>query len=419
MPRPSKGPRLHLRSGRVHPRTGKPIPDIYYIRDGQTEISTGCGPDRLSGPEGAEAQLAAYISQKWAVRAEEEEAADDRRRRSDPSKVLIAEVLAYYLKGRAPKLADPKATAVRVDALMRFWGTKKLSEVYRSECEAYVAERMTHTLKAARRGPALEKRVTDQGARRELEDLSAAIHYWNGEYPLAIRPKVWMPEKPDSPRDALTRAQAAQLLRAAMGYRNEGLDAQGKIIWKRLGASAIANRMHLRRFVLIGLYTGNRPAVTMAMLWQESPLQAWVDLDSGMIWRRGKREKDHKTKRRPVVKMPRGLLEHMRRWKRLDEAKAAEIREREGLEMANSVLHHGGAPVAKVRKGFEAIVADAGLPAEITPHWLRHTCCTWLMEADVPAWEAAAFAGMTVKALEDNYGHHRPTHQARARKALG
>ena len=78
-----------------------------------------------------------------------------------------------------------------------------------------------------------------------------------------------------------------------------------------------------------------------------------------------------------------------------------------------------GSMVEKVRKGFEAIVADAGLPAEITPHWLRHTCCTWLMEADVPAWEAAAFAGMTVKALEDNYGHHRPTHQARARKALG
>ena len=40
-------------------------------------------------------------------------------------------------------------------------------------------------------------------------------------------------------------------------------------------------------------------------------------------------------------------------------------------------------------------------------------------EADVPAWEAAAFAGMMVKALEDSYGHQRSTHQARAQKALG
>lgn len=41
-----------------------------------------------------------------------------------------------------------------------------------------------------------------------------------------------------------------------------------------------------------------------------------------------------------------------------------------------------------------------------------------LTEADLPAWEAAAYTGVTVKALEHNYGH-RPTHQARARKALG
>ncbi len=38
---------------------------------------------------------------------------------------------------------------------------------------------------------------------------------------------------------------------------------------------------------------------------------------------------------------------------------------------------------------------------------------------DVPAWEAANYVGTTVQALKDNYGHHRPTHHARARKALG
>lgn len=419
MPRPSKGPRLHLRRGRVHPRTGKPIPDIYYIRDGQTEISTGCGPDGLHGPEGAEAQLANYIAEKWALRAEAEKTPSDRQRRSDPSQVLIAEVLAEYLRSKAPTLADPKATDVRVQALMAFWGEKKLEDVRRSECQAYVAYRIQQPLKQARRGRALEKRVSPQGARRELEDLSAAIHYWNGEWPITNRPTVWLPEKPPSPRDALTRTDAARLLRAAMGYRLK-VDVFGRETWERLGPSAIANRLHLRRFVLIGLYTGNRPSVTTALLWEESPIQAWADLEKGMVWRRGKREKEHKTKRRPVVKMPRRLIAHMQRWKRLDQEKAAQLREEHpDLEMANSILHHGGAPIAKVRKGFEAIVADAGLSPEITPHWLRHTCCTWLMEADVPAWEAAAYAGMTVKALEDNYGHHRPTHQARARKALG
>jgi len=118
------------------------------------------------------------------------------------------------------------------------------------------------------------------------------------------------------------------------------------------------------------------------------------------------------------VKITGRLLAHMRRWKKLDDMKAARLLEEENLEMANTVLHHGGAPIDSVRTGFEAIVADAGLAAEVTPHWLRHTCCTWLMEADCPAWEAAAFTGMTMKTLEDNYGHHRPSHNARARKAL-
>ena len=44
---------------------------------------------------------------------------------------------------------------------------------------------------------------------------------------------------------------------------------------------------------------------------------------------------------------------------------------------------------------------------------------SFLTEAYVPAWEAAGYAGMTVKVLEGNYGHHRPTHQARARKVQG
>lgn len=417
MSRRSKGPRLHLRSGRIHSRTGKPIPDIYYIRDGQVEISTGCGPDGLGGPEGAEAQLAAYILQKSAVRAQEEEAVDDRQRRSDPAAVLIAEVLALYLAEKAPTLADPAATDVRVQALMRFFGGAIfLSDVRRSTCQAYVAERITQPLKQARRGAALDKRVTPQGARRELEDLSAAIHYWNGEYPLTVRPKVWLPDKPESPRDALTRGQVAALLMAARGYRLE-VDDDGVRTWRYLGGSVRANRAHLRRFLVMGVYSGSRPTVNMQVLWSESPVQAWVDLDAGMIWRRGKREKDHKTKRRPVVRITQRLLAHMRRWKALDDKKAAKLRE-EGLEMANTVLHHGGAPIDSVRTGFEAIVADASLAAEITPHWLRHTCCTWLMERDAKSWDAASFTGMTMKSLEDNYGHHRPSHQSGARKAL-
>lgn len=67
----------------------------------------------------------------------------------------------------------------------------------------------------------------------------------------------------------------------------------------------------------------------------------------------------------------------------------------------SSVLHHGGtARAGRVRRGFAACLRDAGLPEEITPHWMRHTAATWLVEADVSPWDAAWYLGMTSKTLE-------------------
>lgn len=408
MSRRPKGPRLHLRAGRVHPRTGKPIPDIYYIRDGAFERSTGFGPDRLGE---AEAVLSAYLLEKQAGAANR--GGDDPDRPRAPTEVFVAEVLSLYLEEKAPKAADPSAVAARIKALVAWWGDKRLSDIKRSTCQAYVAHRITQPMAQAK-GPN-PRLVTEQGARRELEDLSAAITYYDGEHKLTVKPKLWLPEKPESPRDALTRAQAARLLMAARGYR---WDAKVKR-WRRLRDSGPANRAHMKRFILMGLYTGSRPGVIPKVLWQESPTQAWADLDAETIFRRGKREKETRTKRRPLVKIPPRLLAHMRRWKTADEWLMAR-RAKEGRPFANVIIHHGGAALSgRVRRGFESCVRDAGLPSEITPHWLRHTAATWLMQAGVDPWEAAGYLGMNLKTLIDNYGHHQPSHQAAARKGIG
>ncbi len=55
---------------------------------------------------------------------------------------------------------------------------------------------------------------------------------------------------------------------------------------------------------------------------------------------------------------------------------------------------------------------------------LRHTFCailaqTWLMQAGADLWDAAGFLGMTVKQLEETYGHHHPDYQREAAEALG
>jgi len=354
----------------------------------------------------AERALAAYIAEKHTAPP------PPGQRKRDPDQVLVAEVLALYANERAPELAgDAVSIAGWIGHLLGFWGEKTLSEVRRSSCKAYVAHRVTQPVWRA--GVETARMVSDQTARRELEVLSAAIGYWHGEDKLTARPEVWLPPKPDSPRDALTRSQAAALLLASLGWR-KGQNGR----WSRLPGSSAANRAHLRRFILIGLYTGSRSAVITSLLWRESPTQAWVDLDKGMIYRRGRRERDKATKRRPVVKLSPRLLAHMRRWRHLDEARELEMQEHDPEATLNAVVHHGGRPVAKVKKGFAGCVSDARLDLDATPHWLRHTAATLLMEAGVDLWLAASYLGMTTATLEKHYAHHRPDYQADARAAL-
>jgi hypothetical protein len=248
MPRRKKGPRLYLRAGREDRRADA----VWVIRDGSAEVSTGCREASL-GP--AEQALAAYLATKWSP---EPEAIRD----GDPASIYVAEVVALYAAEKASKAPDPSAVKARLNAILAWWGERTLADIKRSSCEAYVAHRITQPIKMAK-DPATARRVTAQAARRELEDLSAAIGYWAGEHPLQRRPKVSLPVKGESPRDALTRDQAAALLKAAMGWRWKPDEAK----WVRLSTSARTNRAHLRRFLLMGLYTGTRPGVLPKLLW--------------------------------------------------------------------------------------------------------------------------------------------------------
>jgi len=126
------------------------------------------------------------------------------------------------------------------------------------------------------------------------------------------------------------------------------------------------------------------------------------------------------TKRRPVVKLPPRLLAHLRRWRRMDAEREQALRVLDPSARLTHVIHHGGVPLAgRVRTGFEGCVRDAGLEPETTPHWLRHTAATWLMEAGVDVWLASAYLGMTPETLIKVYGHVRPDYQAEAAGSFG
>jgi integrase len=89
------------------------------------------------------------------------------------------------------------------------------------------------------------------------------------------------------------------------------------------------------------------------------------------------------------------FLAHMRRWVR------------RGVIGSHFVEWHG-APVSSVKTAFRRAVALAGLWGKVTPHTLRHTAATWLMQRGVPIWQAAGYLGMSAQILEQTYGHHHP-----------
>ena len=82
------------------------------------------------------------------------------------------------------------------------------------------------------------------------------------------------------------------------------------------------------------------------------------------------------------------------------------------------MVEWNGKPVKAIEKAFAHVVADAGLGPDVTPHVLRHTAATWMMQSGTSPWEAAGYLGMTVEMLLERYGHHHPDHLSGARKSF-
>lgn len=379
MSRRAKGPRLYLRN-----HVGSLSP-FWVIKDGGVEVSTGCCE---SDTTGAEAELARYITNKYTPP----------KTTGDLKRILIADVVAIYVKEQGPRTADKGSwIAHMMDPIIDWWGGsgKTLADIRRTTCEEYTAWRV-------RQG------VSDQTARHELKQLSAAINYYHREYgPLPAVPVVSLPAEAQRKLDYwLTRKMAADRIRAARRSKRT---------------------KHLARMILIGVYTGTRPGAILKLGWYPSVSGGWFDLGSETLHRRGSGAVETR-KRQPPARIHRSLLPHLRRWKRLDEKKV------DGKAPITHVVHYYGRPIGtRIKRVWASIAAAAG-HAEVIgeykngtkkirvkdgPHICRHTCATWLMQSGVDLNEAAGYLGMTPETLWNHYGHHHHDFQESAANATG
>ena len=377
MPRRSKGPRLYLR--RARPSIGRKA--VWLIRDGSRDFATGCvgSPADHGPPAAAQQALADYIANKYRPT----------RKARDIEHIDIADVLSIYLEDCGDRQASQKKFEARIARLNFFWGGRMLSDISTATCREYV-----------------RSRGNSGGARRDLEDLRAAVGHHASENLHRAIVNVWLPPK-GQPRDRwLTRAEVARLLWACWRTREVQTRHRGPETGLKIATDKRPLR-HLARFILIGVYTGTRAGAIATA----SPIPAigrsFVDLDQGMFYRlaQGKRATN---KRQPPAPLPRRLLAHLRRWQRL------------GIVRSHFV-EFNGKPIASVKTAFARAVGLAGLSADrgkIIPHTLRHTAATWLMQRGVPVWEAAGYLGMSVETLVRVYGHHSPDHLKSAADAI-
>ncbi|MBR0834110.1 hypothetical protein JQ612_12995 [Bradyrhizobium manausense] len=410
-------------------RKAKP-PRLWYREDDQSwivldrgkQIRTGCGRDDI---EGASKALEAYIGGKHATTVGA----------TDPRILAIADVLTFYEASKRPKGSDARAQAqhelllIRLLDLNAFFGQMHVGDIKAQLCRDFVDwSTGTANENNKRAGiPPRDKTVSDQTARRRLEDLRAAVNAYHAEHVLNFVPKIVLPEKTEGRQRWLTRNEAARLLGAALGY----IWDSERETWKREGRHLVRRerwiinrRRPAARFILVGLYSARREETIRRTQWLRTTTHPWMNLDAMIYQGRGAEERSTK-KRRPPAKVANRLRPHLKRWRAIDARRSEALRAAGIMKTGEEIRFvvnrmHDGQPLAgKIRSAWEGILEDAGLGEDVVRHSLRHTAATWLMQQGTDRWQAAGWLGMTLEQLENGYGHHHPDFQEEAAEAFG
>jgi integrase len=270
---------------------------------------------------------------------------------------------AQASQGQALRVAAKDAASLDRN---EYWGGKMLAQVNAKTCASYV-----------------KHRGNTGGARRDLETFRAAINHHANEGLHRGVVRVSLPPKGKARDRWLTHKEAAALIWHCWRYREKQTIHSGKLKGGPVSTERRPLR-HVARFILIGLYTGTRAsAIATASPYREEG-RSYVDLDRGIFYRKAIGRRSTKKRQTPAPIPPR-LLVHMRLSRRL---------------IAACFVEFNGKPIASVKRGFQSAVRLAGLAGKVTPHTLRHTAATWLMQRGVPIWEAAGFLRMSAEVLQ-------------------
>lgn len=287
------------------------------------------------------------------------------------NKLTVRQALHDYTREHKVAAADRRYYAVK--SLEELLGDRMLSAIDIPACREYMA----------RRHP-----VKHSTVRRELGVLQAAANHalrWR-RLSLAEMPSIELPPSAEPRTLWLFDDELKRLRDAATG--------------------------RAKLFIDLAYYTASRKGALEFLTWDR------VDLAKRRIVLADPGGRSNK-KRKPVVPIDEPLWAHLTYYERMIRTAIPNPAQRTkwvlgGIDDVPKDVRPCFDAAAK-RAGLEMLPARDGRPAgRLTPHVLRHTRATHLLQKGVAPYAVAALLGDTVQTVLRVYGHHCPNYLAEA-----
>lgn len=246
----------------------------------------------------------------------------------------VARLVRAYLK-------EAPGEAHHAKAIIRHLGPLAVTSLTRAQI------RLFH---AARR----KEGVSDSTINRQARVLRAALEWGRKEGWLKDAPHIEAPTPAGARMRFLERDEAIRLYEAA-------------------------GSQHLRTFIALALYTGQRKGAILELTWD--------DVRDGMIWFR---QTTH-NKRRPIA-LP------------LTPALALTLGTAWLLREGNHIISYRGLEGGDPKKAFQRAVRRAGL-VDVRIHDLRRTAASWMVQRGASFEQVAAVLGDRIETVQKHYGH--------------
>lgn len=285
-----------------------------------------------------------------------------------PTTPTIGKVLDGYLAART-SAHSPETLRYSCINLKRHLGDLPVERLGLIEQTAY----MTARRKEGAQGASAKYRTSvrplaDGTLIRELGTLRTALRWAVSEKWFRDAPIIKLPTTPPPRHRWLTRDEARRLIAAIVS-------------------------LHSKTFMGLALFTGARSGAILQLPW------ANVDFVAGTVYL-GKSRGNKKRATVPMTDELRVILETAQ-------------------EAATCpwVIEYKGKPIKSNKTGFMAAAKRAGIQG-VSPHTVRHTAASWMVQAGVSYQDAGHWLGMSPEMVRVTYGHHHPDYLRNVAAAL-